>query len=276
MVKNFLNRFFDKIFVISLADNEKRWEQVEKQFKRRQIKIERFIAVDGRCKNLGKSSCLDKLKTFEMIYNVKIPHSKKDDLRVIVPAASLTIGTILLLRAMVKNKWDHMLICEDDIYLLSSFIKKFKEGIKEIGDKKWDVLYLGCGGVCGMNGVSFNKSKRNKHLSPWVEDIGEDIYNFHYNDLRVPCEEDDECKKISKHITQISSEKGPGGTWCYAYSLRGAKRVLKYLDNNAGNHIDQLLIKLIYENKIKALSFDPPIVMHEDIRGGRQTDIPWK
>tara|TARA_Y100000389_G_scaffold204740_1_gene259323 strand:- start:1219 stop:1389 length:171 start_codon:yes stop_codon:yes gene_type:complete len=56
----------------------------------------------------------------------------------------LTIGTILLLRAMVKNKWKHILICEDDILLSRGISNKFKKGIKEIGGKNW-IYYLGAG-----------------------------------------------------------------------------------------------------------------------------------
>ena len=77
MPKNFFNKFFDKIFVISLYDATQRYEKVEKQFEARKIAIQRFIAIDGRCKNQGDKVCKDKLTTFEMIYNVKISNKKK-------------------------------------------------------------------------------------------------------------------------------------------------------------------------------------------------------
>jgi GR25 family glycosyltransferase involved in LPS biosynthesis len=269
MPKNIFNSFFDKIYVISLYDNEKRWEHVYKQFKNRKINVERFIAVDGRCKK-GEVDCLQKLRTFELSYNVRIPIKKGKKLKSILPAASLTIGTILLLRAMVKNKWKRMLICEDDIYLNKNIIETFKKGVKELGRKRWDVLYLGCGGECGHKDVGWDK---NKYISPWNENGGmeDTFYVKQRNDLRMPCEEDI-CRKVSDHISTASAA---GGTWCYAYTLAGAKKVLKLIDNNANNHIDQLLIKLMKKDKIKALAFDPPIVMHEDLRKGRVTDIPW-
>ena len=65
--KSSLNKFFNKIFVISLYDATQRYDKVEKQFNERNINIERFIAIDGRCKNQGDKVCKDKLKTFEMI-----------------------------------------------------------------------------------------------------------------------------------------------------------------------------------------------------------------
>ena len=57
----FINKFFDKIFVISLYDNFSRWEKVAKQFKNRKIDVERFVTVDGRCKNQTSKECLQKL-----------------------------------------------------------------------------------------------------------------------------------------------------------------------------------------------------------------------
>jgi GR25 family glycosyltransferase involved in LPS biosynthesis len=269
MPKNIFNSFFDKIYVISLYDNDKRWKEVQKQFKNRKIDVERFIAVDGRCKK-GEIDCLEKLKTFELSYNVRIPVKKDVQLKKILPAASLTIGTILLLRAMVKNKWKRILICEDDIILNRNITEKFKQGVKELGTKRWDVLYLGCGGECGHKDVGWDK---NKYISPWNENGGMDdtFYVKQRNDLRTPCEEE-ECIPISEHISKAVSA---GGTWCYSYSLAGAKKVLKLIDDNANNHIDQLLIKLMKKDKIKAIAFDPPIAMHEDLRKGRITDIPW-
>ena len=268
--KSELNKFYDKIFIISIYDNINRWNKVNKQFKRRGIEVERFVAVDGRCKDQGNEGCLDKLRTFEMAYNVIISQRKNMKLQELVPASSLTIGTILILRQMVKNKWKKVLICEDDIELTRNIENKFKEGVKELGNTRWDLLYLGCGQKCGNKGLSWNKTKKNKRsfLSDYVD---EEFYIDHPNDLRTMCEDD--CTPFSKHLSWAHR---PGGTWCYSISLAGAKKILKLINNNAGNHIDQLLFKYTEEGKLRSLAFDPPIVMHEDISQGRNTDIPWE
>ena len=53
---------------------------------------------------------MEKLKTFEIAYDVKINIPKnKDKLKVMMPASSLTIGTVLILREMVKRKWKRIL-----------------------------------------------------------------------------------------------------------------------------------------------------------------------
>ena len=261
---HFVNKFFTKIFVISLFDNITRWTKVSQQFKRRDIKIERFIAVDGRCKTQGKKGCEDKLKSFEMAYNVKISNKSKMPLKVLVPASSLTIGTIIILREMVKKKWKHVLICEDDVEIKRNFEEKLKQGIYEIGNTKWDILYLGCGNMCGNEGVSYEKTSRNKY-----ESIFDDyIYNNDERDLRRPC---DYCYNFSDHLSW--AEK-PGGTWAYAYSLKGAKKMLKLINDDAGEHIDQLLSKFTSKGKLRSLAFDPPIIMHE-LLDRDKSDIPW-
>tara|TARA_A100001011_G_scaffold399884_1_gene510787 strand:+ start:2105 stop:2938 length:834 start_codon:yes stop_codon:yes gene_type:complete len=268
------NNFFDKIFVISLFDKTERWKKVSKQFSNRGIKVERFVAIDGRCKDQGKKGCLDKLKTFEMAYGVRIPYDKRIPLKELIPASSVTIATILMLRQMVKKKWKHMLICEDDIELTKSIKSKFEAGIKELGKKKWDVLYLGCGGTCGNIGISHENSKKKK-LSNIAKSIGE-VYVDDIRDLRIPCE--GYCPPISDHLSWAFS---PGGGWCYAYSLSGAKKMLKLIDNNAAEHIDQLLMKYTENGDLRSIAFDPPIVMHEKLEiesdGSRKgSDIPWK
>ena len=274
--KSEFNKFFDKIFVINLFDKTKRWKKVSSQFKRRGITVERFIAIDGRCKSQGDKACAEKLKTFEMIYDVKIPANSKKlngkiyPLKELVPASSLTIGTILLLRAQVKNKWKHMLICEDDIELSRNVEKKFKQGVSEL-PKSWDLLYLGCGNMCGNNGIDDEYSRKNKYESQLNEFMGEEVYVQYKNDLRYLC--DEKCKPITEHL---SIAYNPGGTWCYAYSLKGARKMLKLLGKNAGEHIDQLIGEQTKKKKMKAIAFDPPIVMHEGGALRNDSDIPWE
>jgi len=273
--KGSLNKFFNKIFVISLFDNSKKWNKVYKQFNSRGIKVERFVALDGRCKG-NINDCLDKKKSFELSYNVTIENptfkmKSFKDLKSLIPASSLTIGTVLLLRAQVRNKWEHMMICEDDIVLGRDLEEKFKQGIKYL-PKDWDILYLGCGDLCGSVGVSYDKSKSNKHLSSLSSFINDDFYVSHKDDLRRPCDPKD-CVKIGPNLTKAFE---PGGSWCYAYSLNGAKKLLKLVGNNLGEHIDTIIKDNVIEGYLKAYAFDPPIVMHEDGAIRPNTNIPWE
>ena len=267
--KTFFNKFFDKIFVISLYDNFNKWTKVKKQFNKENIKVERFVAVDGRCKKEGFEACMDKKISFEIAYDVVIKN-KEQELPVLIPASSLTIGTLTLIRAQIRNKWKHMLVCEDDIVLQKKITEKFKLGVKNI-PKNWDLLYLGCGQHCGSNGIGYDKTKTNKHLSTLSEIYGYDMYVQNKDDLRTVC--DDGCKSVNKYLS-VADE--PGGTWCYAYSLKGAKKLVKLMGKNVGNHIDDIIKTNVRNGKLRAYSFDPPIVMHEEGAVRTNTDIPWE
>ena len=265
--KSELNKFYDKIFVISLFDKPERWNKVRKQFAEQGVDVERFVAVDGRCKGQGDQGCIDKLKSFEMAYDVYFDDPNDTPLIELVPAASLTIGTILILRAMVKNKWERVLICEDDVELTRDLNKTFKRGVNEIGNYKWDLLYLGCGGWCGTKGLAEGEKYGNiSHPSQLNEYYDFEIYVADKRDLRMPCE----CIEFSDHLSWAIR---PGGTWAYSYSLAGAKKVLKLIDNNAAAHIDQLLKNYTESGKLKVLAFDQPIVWHE--YGREVSSIPW-
>lgn len=269
-----LDNYFSKIYVINLYDRPDKWNKVKKQFDKRKIHVSRFVAVDGRCRDQGDSGCIDKLKTFEMIYNVRIPMPKEMKLTELVPASSLTIGTILILRDMVKKRLPRVLICEDDIELTRDFEKKFEQGINSLKkirkDNSWDLLYLGCGDRCGTQGISERKRGNIRNKSQLSQYIDEDYYVQYKNDLRTIC---DDCDEITPYISNATH---PGGTWCYAYSLKGARKVLKLIDNNAGNHIDQIVARQVEDGKLIAYAFDTPIAMHEkDNRAASSIGWQW-
>ena len=152
---------------------------------------------------------------------------------------------------------------------------KFETGIKEIKKDKlnWDLLYLGCGHFCGTKDISYNKTKRTKFRSTLSDFDGYDeMYVANKEDIRVVCNKERPCPSKTKHLSFPSM---PGGTWCYAVSLKGAKKLLKFMDNHIYNMIDLTERKAIMSGKIKALAFDPPIVWHEEGAFRTDSDIPW-
>ena len=262
-----LNTYYDKIFIINLFDRREKFENVKKQFNNRGIRVERFVAIDGRCKKETARACIEKLKSFELSFDVTISNDKNLPLRELVPASSLTIGTILLLRAMVRNNWKRMLICEDDIDLTRAFESRFRKGLEEIGSRDYDILYLGCGGQCGVNGISLYETETHRHKSFIGSVYDDEYYIANKNDLRGICD-NEECPRFSE---SISVPHRPTGTWAYSFTLKGAKKFLGLLDNDAGNHIDQLLSS----SSLDFLAFDPPIVYHEEQLTRADSSIPW-
>ena len=200
-----------------------------------------------------------------------------------VPASSLTIGTILILREMVRQKWKHILIMEDDVELGYGLEKKFKKGIKTLpeSEKDWDLLYLGCGNSCGHRDISDKKTSRTNKISTInqkLEDYEDPIYVMYKNDLRIPCpfpawDVDLECPSVSEYISEAPM---PGGTWAYAVSLKGAKRILKLIGKDAATHIDQVYKDGCRDGSLKCLGFDPPLIWHKDGYFRADTDIPWE
>jgi GR25 family glycosyltransferase involved in LPS biosynthesis len=263
--KNAINDYFDKIYIINLADKTERFTTVTKQFRTHKIKYSRFNAIDGRCL---KAECSKKKKLFKEKYGLTIARNVK------APVASLVVGTVEILREMVKNKWDRILICEDDINFGKDLLRNFSQGIKELEeeDLDWDQLYLGSGGPAGKHGISDKKTKKNKYLTSWaIADPDLQFYVEHKDDLRIPCEDGD-CEHVSKHLTR---SWGVGGTWCYAYSLQGAKKVLTAIGTRVTDHIDQLLMKFQRDGKMMALCFDPPIVYHEGGAIRADSSLDW-
>lgn len=261
-----INKFYDRIFVINLKDAVKRYNKMLARLTKYGIKYEVFPAVDGRVKEKDYAK---KRRELEEMYNVKIAKKLNP------PAASLVIGTIEILRKMVKNKWKRILIFEDDCIPTRNFHKRFEEGVAEIKEDNinFDMLYLGAGHLAGHRGMSYTKTSKIKHITP-LSIIDKDEFNWYVqnkNDLREPCDED-YCSTLSENLSVGPSV---GGTWCYSYTLNGAKKLLKLLNNMVTNHIDQILIQQVENGKMNAIAFDPPIVYHEEGLVRSDSNIPW-
>lgn len=264
--KHEINKFFDRIFIINLKDGIKRFNKITPRLIKQGIKYEVFNAVDGRAKpeEYGK-----KKKQLESEYNVKIVRSLNP------PAASLVLGTMEILKKIVKNKWKYVLIMEDDVIPTKNIHKRFEEGIKELENygPDWDMLYLGCGNQCGYRGVSYDQTYKTKHITS-LSIVDKDEYNWYVgnkNDLRMPCDED-YCEKISKNL---SIAPIPGGTWAYAYSYKGAKKLLELINGKITDHIDQIIMKFVDHGVLNAIAFDSPLIFHEGGILRADSSIPW-
>lgn len=266
--KSIFNRFFDKIFVINLKDATKRWKKVSSEYKKKGIKVERYDGIDGRCKDTKE--CNKKQKSFEKTYGVKYG-SKIKNPRERLPASSLTLAHKLIYTEMLKQGWDRILISEDDVWIHKDAEKRLKKAIEELpDDKDWDMLYLGCGGECGIKGMSDRKTKKNKYLTDLAPHYDSKWYLNVKEDLRAPC---DDCEVYS---SQLTMPEHPGGGWNFAVSREGAKKILKIIGRDIGRHCDKIYPKAIYEGKLRAYALDPPVVYHEGGAIRPDSSIPWQ
>ena len=266
--KSVFNRFFDKIFIINLKDATKRLKTVSKQYRKNGIKFDVYEGIDGRCKEV--SECNKKQKSFEKTYGVKYGKRIKNP-KERLPASSLTLAHKLIYTEMLEQGWDRILISEDDVWFHKDSEKRFKKAIEELpDDSDWDMLYLGCGGECGIKGLSMTKTKKNKYLTDLAPHYDYKWYVNVKEDLRSPC---NDCEPYSKNLTIPSHV---GGGWNIAVSRKGAQKLLKIIGDDVGQHCDKIYPKAIYNGKLKAYALDQPIVYHEGgaIREG--TSIPWQ
>lgn len=289
---NPVNRYFDKALVINLYDKVKRWRKVNAQLKKLHIKAKRFIAIDGRAPNQKDAD--KKLKEFSKEFGVtfkkQVPKEGRAPAvitaRETSAAASLTLGTLEILRNMVRNNTKRVLIMEDDVNFDKNFNSLFVKYLRQINTlPEYDMWYFGCGDKCGSRGISVRKNKVARYVSPYVAiEYYDKLFSAHPDDLRIECSAV-QCKRLTRNITR---PKKAGGTWAYAYSLRGAKKLLAYVKTYTDRdmplptpHIDQLVQLAIKHNtrkrdKFVIYSCDPPIIWHEGGAFRKDSDIPWE
>lgn len=111
-----LNDYFDKIYCINLSRRVDRWEECLNEFKKYNLKVDRFDAIDGS--NLHSTSNLNsgQLGTIQSHLNVLLK-AKNDNLK-------------------------NVLVLEDDIEFDRDFVSSFDEWHSEIPDD-WDIIMFG-------------------------------------------------------------------------------------------------------------------------------------
>lgn len=261
-----LNRFFSRIFVINLHDYRDRLKNIHKRMKQKGISYTLFDAIDGRCKT--DLECDRKRKALQSEYGVKITTN------VDLPPLSLTLGTWYLLKQQIKHKWPAIAIFEDDATFVKNLDKRFVEGIDELNHvaPNWDLLYLGCAQYCGVKGISKKKTSRNKHLSSIYKfNKNANFYVAHKDDIRSPCDPE-ECTVLSKNLSVAEEASGGYG---YGVSLKGARKILRYMKNNINDHMDRILPDMVVYGKLYAVAFDPPIVHHYGGADRPDTSLEW-
>jgi len=111
-----LNNYFDKIFCINLDRRQDRWAQCITEFDKHKLCVERFAAVDGNTMRAN-----GKLTTGEM---------------------GCCMSHVGVLKLMIENRWNKILVLEDDISFLEN-LNEFWETNQKFIPETWNMLYLG-------------------------------------------------------------------------------------------------------------------------------------
>lgn len=115
-----LSDCFDHIYCLTLNRRPERWKRVKQEFKKLNIEVERFPAIDGNSlskRKIEKYSIINKYAIGCMLSHYKIIEDAK------------------------KHKYKNILIFEDDVIFHKNFAEEFSKQIKKV--KNWKILYLG-------------------------------------------------------------------------------------------------------------------------------------
>jgi GR25 family glycosyltransferase involved in LPS biosynthesis len=127
-----INTYFDKIYCINLDRRNDRWENVNKKFQDKKIKVERFRAIDAvdvddeEFKNANPNG----LHGIEASVNGIIENKS---------AMGCLLSHLSIIKDAKEKNYKRILIFEDDVI----FSDDFDARIKSINELNWRLIYLG-------------------------------------------------------------------------------------------------------------------------------------
>lgn len=123
--------FIEKTFILNLNHRVDRMADMEKLMKELNItNWERFPAIKPKFKSIDPNLYSG--------YNKFMKLNKK----YVKGSVGCKLSHIEILKLARTNLYENILILEDDVEFRGSF-NKIRIGIEELGDKRWDIIYLG-------------------------------------------------------------------------------------------------------------------------------------
>ena len=237
-----LNSFFDRIFVISVAETEERNQSLNDRLGG--LQFEKFKGVDGRKIFQHASHPMQFPKEYFKDFSV--------DRERFIHLSGGQLGCSLshqgIYKKVINERIETTLVLEDDVALDIDCRKvgTFKKSISSLPDN-WDVLYLGYEQIVKNQNSSilrpivklYHHLKRNK------------VYNLPFGEC--PAE------FYPKKTSTLLQGGVFFGTWAYAISLQGAEKLLAktipltYL-------ADELLMEGSYYKWLNAYALKTPIL----------------
>lgn len=129
-----LNNFVDKTYIINLDERKDRWETVQIELKKAGLfNYERFSAVKPLRKNLAE----------EEFNKMRLAGSDKE--KYLIACCGVKRSHIEIMKIAKKNRYNKILILEDDVVFHKDTNIIFDKAIKQIEENKldWDMLFLG-------------------------------------------------------------------------------------------------------------------------------------
>ena len=205
---SFTNKIVDKVYVINLERDKELLESISNQLKTQNIEFERFNAIDG-------STIKDDPRITELC-NKACPNGMK----------GCAVSHKTIWESMIENKYEHVLILEDDAILNSNMDIELQLLWANVPNDL-DILYLGATFYCGDTSI-YNKI---------VSSFGN--------------------HKVENVSDGILKTQGCGGLYGYILSLKGAKELVK---DPIPFHVDDFIGDQIKEKNLNSYAFHPVLI----------------
>ena len=162
-----INEYFDKIYCINLSHRADRWGNCSTQFKKNDLNVERFEAINGK----------------ELVPN---------------GVNGLMAGEIGVIRSnynVIKDAkekgYKNIIIFEDDVELCDDFTNRFESVFDKV-PKDWGFLYLGGNHVGGLIPINDSVSKIRHTYAIHAICVNEKVYDHILEILPNEKEQDEE------------------------------------------------------------------------------------
>ncbi len=241
-----LNKYFDKIFLISIKRNSSRLLNFSSKYPT--IEFEIFPGVDG--KELFPS--IEFIKDFPIDF-FKTNNLSFDRCKVWNKGQlGCAMSNYLVQQEIVKRKLNKVLILEDDALLLENMLDYFQSAILELPEY-WDLFYLGFNPLSKWSENSFTRFllKLKHFIRPTITE-GLSSGNL--------------CKRYfpSSFSTKLNKPGLYGGTHAYALTYEGALKILD-IDTPLKFGFDTTLMYANYNMLLKSISLKKPLFVPNPI-----------
>lgn len=220
-----MNNFFDKVFVINMKRSSDRLQYMRNHLASRGIEWSRFEAVDG-----------NKLDNQEI----------KQEIGFLCQTFCTPgmIGCALshkrIWEKVLEENLNNALIMEDDIIISNDYENILSQSMSEL-PCDWDVLLLGCGGLC-------NNKNKSTDVSSFIFGLIQPYKN--HKKLKLS-------EKQNQNSIHIFIPEFPTGFYCYAVSKKGCEKLLN-ISNKIHYHIDYQVATEF--DKINIYAINPKLV----------------
>jgi len=205
---SYVNTVIDKVYVINLERDRTRLHTFDAEMKRHGISYTRFPAVLGT----------------EIKYDDGLTKACNQICTAGMKGCALSHRAIW--EDMLKNRYENVLIFEDDASLIDNFEQVFRDGWSQLPND-YDIYYLGCHATCENS------------------DPSSKVFNKVFN--TAP-------EQIDSHLKSV---QGSLGTHAYILSEKCAKVLV---DTPIGTHVDLQMTLWIKELGLSAYSITPLVV----------------